>query len=84
MNKRYSRLGWSLTAIYFAPLLLPSPVKIFEAPVTLPLSFVASPKTNPGTGGNAGLLKYQATLRLGFFALAGRYCFRRSHDSAKK
>ena len=49
MNERYSRLGWSLTAIYFAPLLLPSPVKIFEAPSTLPLSFVAAPKTNPNT-----------------------------------
>ena len=57
MNKIYSRLGWSLTAILFAPLLLPSPVKIFEAQTTLPLSFVAAPKTNPGTGGNAGLLK---------------------------
>ena len=58
MNKIYSRLGWSLTAIYFAPLLLFSPVKIFEAPATLLLSFVAAPKTNPGTGGNAGLLKF--------------------------
>ena len=57
MNKIYSKLGWSLTAIYFPPLLLPSPVKIFEAPVTLLLSFVLTPKTNPGTGGNTGLIK---------------------------
>ena len=42
MNKIYSRLGWSLIAIYFALLLLPSLVKIFETPVTLPLSFVAA------------------------------------------
>ena len=49
MNKIYSRLGWSLTAIYFAPSLLPSPVKIFEATTTLSLSFVAVPKTNPNT-----------------------------------
>ena len=35
--------------IYFAPLLLPSPVKIFEAPATLPLSFVAAPKINTNT-----------------------------------
>ena len=57
MNEIYSRLGWSLTAIYFALLFLPIPVKIFEAPATLPLIFVAAPKTNTGTGGNAGLLK---------------------------
>ena len=84
MNKRYSRLGWSLTEIYFAPLLLPSPVKIFEAPSILPLSFVAAPKTNPGTGGNAELLKSRATLNIGCFALSGRCCFQRSHDSPKK
>ena len=47
MNEIYSKLGWSLRAVYFAPLLLPSPVKIFEAPATLPLSFVAAPKINP-------------------------------------
>ena len=84
MNKICSRLRWSLTATYFAPLLLPSPVKILEAPSTLPLSFVAAPKTNPGTGGNAGLLKARATLKLCCFALAGRFCYWRSHDSPEK
>ena len=39
-------------------------MKIFETPSTLPLSFVAAPKTNPGTGGHAGLIKYRATLKL--------------------
>ena len=73
MNGIYSRLGWSLTEIYFASFLLPSPVKIFEALATLPLSFVVAPKINPGTGGNAGLLKYRATLKLVCFALAGRF-----------
>ena len=51
MNERYSRLGWSLTEIYFASLLLHSIVKIFEAPATLPLSFVAAPKQIPGQVG---------------------------------
>ena len=56
MNEIYSRLGWSLTEIYFASF-LPIPVKIFEAPATLPLSLVAAPKTNHGTGGNAWIIK---------------------------
>ena len=84
MDEIYSRLGWILTSIYFPPLLLPSTVKIFEAPATLPLSFVAAPKTNYGTGGNTGLLKSWVTLKLVWFALAGRCCSRRGHDSPKK
>ena len=54
INEIYSRIGWSLMAIYFAPLLLPSPVKIFEAPATLLLSFVAALKQNPGRVGTQG------------------------------
>ena len=48
------------------------------------ISFVPAPKTKPGTGGNAGLLKSLAMLKLGCFALSGRCCYRRSHDSPKK
>ena len=33
--------------IYFAPLLLPIPVKIFEVPSIFPLSFVVAPKKIP-------------------------------------
>ena len=80
MNEIFSRLGLILTAIYFAPLLLPNAVKIFEAPSALLLSFVAAPKKNPGTGGNVGLLKSRATLNLGCFALTGCSCYQHSHD----
>ena len=59
-------------------------MKIFETSSTLPLGFVAAPKTNPGTGGNAGLIEYWATLKLDSFALAGRSCYRRSDESPKK
>ena len=83
-NEKCSRRGCSLTDIHFASLLLTSPVKIFEAPSTLPLSFVAAPKSNTGTGGNAGLLKYWATLKLGCFALAGCCCYWHNHESPKK
>ena len=64
-------------------MLLPSPVKIFEAPSTLPLSFVVALKKNPGTGGNTGLIKSRATLKLGCFTLTGRSCYRRSDESQK-
>ena len=59
-------------------------MKIFEMPSTLPLRFVAAPKTNPGMGGNEGLIESWATLKLDRFALAGRSCYRRSNDSPKK
>ena len=54
INGIHSRLGWSLTAIYFATFLLPSPVKIFEAPATLRLSFLAAPKKILGRVGTQG------------------------------
>ena len=44
---------------------------------------MAAPKTNPGTGGNAGLIESGATLNLDNFALAGRSCYRRSNDYPK-
>ena len=59
-------------------------MEIFETASTLPLGFVAAPKTNPGTGGNAGLIESRATLKLASFALAGRSCYRCSDDSPKK
>ena len=59
-------------------------MKIFETPSTLPLGFVAAPKTDPGTGGNAGLIESRATLKLASFALDGRSCYRRSDNSPKK
>ena len=59
-------------------------MKIFETLSTLPLGFVAAPKKNCGTGGNAGLIESWATLKIDSFALAGRSCYRRSDDSLKK
>ena len=53
-------------------------------PSTIPLGFVAVPKTNPGTGGNAGLIESWAMLKLDSFALAGHSCYWRSDDSPKK
>ena len=58
-------------------------MKIFETPSTFLLGFVAAPKTNPGTGGKAGLIEYRAMLKLDSFALAGRSCHLRSDDSPK-
>ena len=45
---------------------------------------MVAPKTNPGTGGNTGLIKSQLTLNLASFTPAGRSCYRRSDDSPEK
>ena len=84
MNGIYSRLGWSLTAIYFCPFSPPQSRENIRNAVHFTVRFVAAPKTNPGTGGNAGLIESRATLKLASFALAGHSCYRRSDDFPEK